>query len=48
MNELTSPGKEKIKSLLEKYGPVLILMNELLAYFTKASAVNVGNSNLAS
>jgi len=43
-----SPGKEKIMKLLERNAPVMILMDEILEYATKAAAVNVGNSNLAS
>ena len=44
----TSPGKEKIISLLSKNSPVLILMDELLEYVTKAAGIKVGDSNLAS
>ncbi len=43
----TSPGKEKIYDLLSKNQPVLILMDEILEYATKAAGVKVGSSNLA-
>lgn len=45
---LTSPGKTKLKKLLEKYQPAVILMDEVLEYVTKAAGVKVENSNLAS
>ncbi|MEM4973443.1 MAG: DUF499 domain-containing protein [Candidatus Hadarchaeales archaeon] len=44
----TSPGREKIRTLLEAHRPLLILMDELLEYTTKAAGVKVGDSNLAS
>lgn len=44
----TSPGKERIKSLLEQHEPAVILMDELLEYLVKASGVKVGESTLAS
>ncbi|MFN4228047.1 MAG: ATP-binding protein [Candidatus Ratteibacteria bacterium] len=43
-----SPGKEKLRILLSKYCPVLILIDEILEYTTKASAIKISNSNLAS
>ena len=43
----TSPGREKIRELLESNQPVLILMDELLQYATKAAGLKVGDSNLA-
>ena len=43
----TSPGKEKLTKLLSQHAPVLILMDELLEYMTKAAGVKVGDSNLA-
>lgn len=43
----TAPGKEKLKQVLEPHQPLLILMDELLEYVTKASGVKVLNSNLA-
>ena len=43
-----APGKEKIIDLLTKNSPVLILMDEILTYATKAATIKVGDSNLAS
>jgi len=43
-----SPGREKIQALFSKNQPLLILIDELLEYMTKASGIKVGNSNLAS
>ena len=42
-----SPGKEKLRALLSKHEPLLILMDEVLEYTTKAAGINVGESNLA-
>ncbi|GER93796.1 DUF499 domain-containing protein [hot springs metagenome] len=42
-----SPGKEAIRRLLEDKQPVLILMDEVLEYVTKAGGVKVGESTLA-
>jgi len=44
----TAPGREKLIELLSKNSPVLILMDELLEYITKAAGIKVGDSNLAS
>ena len=44
----TSLGKEKFIKLLSENSPVLILMDEVLQYITKAAGVKVGDSNLAS
>ncbi len=44
----TAPGKDKLVKILSEYSPVLILMDEMLEYATKAAAVKVGDSNLAS
>ena len=44
---LTPPGKEKLRSLLRDSQPLLILMDEILQYTTKAASVRVGGSNLA-
>jgi hypothetical protein len=41
-----SPGKEKLKALLEKFQPLLILMDEILEYTTRADGVKVGNTTL--
>ena len=43
-----APGKEKLIELITKNSPVLILMDEILEYTTKAAGVKVGDSNLAS
>jgi len=43
----TPPGKEKLIELLSSNSPVLILMDELLEYITKAAGIKVGDSNLA-
>ena len=44
----TSPGKDKIRELLLEKQPIMILMDEVLEYATKASGIKVGDSNLAS
>ncbi|MEM3480934.1 MAG: DUF499 domain-containing protein [Candidatus Korarchaeum sp.] len=41
------PGSDKLRALLEEDQPVLILMDEVLQYTTKAAGVKVGDSNLA-
>ncbi len=43
----TPPGTEKLRELLEQYQPLLILMDEILVYTTKAAGIRVGDSNLA-
>ena len=43
-----APGKEKLITLLSEHSPVLILMDEILEYVTKAAGIKVGDSNLAS
>ena len=43
----TSPGREKLRKLFEEYQPLLILMDEILQYTTKAAGIKVGESNLA-
>ncbi|MBO8151135.1 MAG: ATP-binding protein [Candidatus Marinimicrobia bacterium] len=43
-----APGKEKIINLLSENSPVLILMDEILEYITKAAGIKIGDSNLAS
>jgi len=44
----TAPGKDKLIKLLSENTPVLILMDEVLEYATKAAGIKVGDSNLAS
>lgn len=41
----TSPGKTKLKEVLEKQEPFLILIDELLEYVVKAGGIKVENSN---
>ena len=48
MKGMVSPGKELIRALLSKFQPLIILMDEVLEYSTKAAGVMVGQSNLAS
>jgi len=45
---LIPPGKEKLINILKNYQPLLILMDEVLEYVTRASGIKVGDSNLAS
>ena len=45
---LTSPGRDALHGLLSENQPVLILMDEVLEYMTKAAGVPVGDSTLAS
>jgi len=43
-----APGKEKLIKIISESSPLLILMDEILEYTTKAAGVKVGDSNLAS
>ena len=43
----TAPGSEKLREVLEAQQPLLILMDEILEYTTKAAGIKVGDSNLA-
>ena len=45
---LTSPGRDALYQLLSENQPVLILVDEVLEYMTKAAGVLVGDSTLAS
>ena len=45
---LTSPGRDALYQLLSENQPVLILMDEVLEYMTKAAGVPVADSTLAS
>ena len=45
---LTSPGRDALYELLSENQPVLILMDEVLEYMTRAAGVPVGDSTLAS
>lgn len=48
MDGMVSPGKEAIRELLSGFEPIIILMDEVLEYSTKAAGITVGQSNLAS
>ena len=48
MQGMVAPGKESIRELLSKFQPIIILMDEVLEYSTKAAGVKIGDSNLAS
>ncbi len=41
-----SPGSNKIASILNDYGPVIVLLDETLKYLTKSSGISVGESTL--
>lgn len=43
----TAPGRDAIQALLGDQQPVLVLMDEVLEYVTKAAGVRVGQSTLA-
>ena len=43
----TAPGREAIQQLLAAHQPVLVLMDEVLEYTTKAAGIPVGQSTLA-
>lgn len=43
-----APGREALRKVLAKHEPVLILMDEVLEYTTKAAGVSVGENSLAS
>ena len=46
--DMTSPGRtDEFRDMLANAGPLMILMDEVLEYITKASGVTVGASNLA-
>lgn len=45
--DMYAPGGSALKELLEAHQPVLILMDEVLQYITRAAAVKVEASNLA-
>ena len=42
-----APGREKIRYVLERHSPVLILIDELLSYASVASGVNINKTDLA-
>lgn len=43
-----TPGGEKIRELLSKHQPLIILLDEIHEYVSKALGIKVGDSNLAS
>jgi len=43
----TAPGREALRALLDDHQPLLILMDEVLEYATKAAGVPVGSSTLS-
>ena len=45
--DMVSPGREALRTLLKEKAPVMILIDELLHYVTKAATVQVGESTLA-
>jgi len=44
----TSPGREKLRQVLEENQPFLILIDEILEYTTKAAGIRIGDTSLAS
>ena len=44
----TSPGKEKIREIIESSQPCLILMDEILTYATKSAGIKVEDTTLVS
>lgn len=42
------PGGDQIRKLLEKYSPVIILMDEMIPYLNKCDAMKVQDKNFAS
>ncbi len=47
LKDPTSSGKKKLRALLEQHQPLVILIDELLEYITKAAGVKVGESTIA-
>jgi len=45
--DTTAPGREALRDLLAEHQPLLILMDEVLEYATKAAGVRVGSSTLS-
>jgi len=43
----TSPGKEKIREVIDSCQPCLILMDEILTYATKAAGIKIGDTTLS-
>ena len=47
MEGLTAPGRDRIRDLLSKHQPLLILIDELLEYSVKAAGCTIGDTTLA-
>ncbi|HEC56833.1 MAG TPA: ATP-binding protein [Candidatus Syntrophoarchaeum butanivorans] len=47
LNTAVSPGREKLRELLSRHQPLLILMDEVLEYVTKAAGIRVEDSKLS-
>lgn len=45
--ELTAPGGEALRAMISQHQPVLILMDEVLQYVTRAAGIAVGSGTLA-
>lgn len=48
MNTKNAPDGEKIRTVLERHQPLLILIDEIIPYLNRAAAVKIGDTNLAS
>ena len=48
MNTQNAPDGEKIRKVLEEHQPILILIDEIIPYLNRASAIKIGDTNLAS
>lgn len=47
LSGMLAPGREKIRDVLERHGPVIILIDELLQYVAVAAGVKIEDTNLA-
>ncbi|HLP62364.1 MAG TPA: DUF499 domain-containing protein, partial [Candidatus Deferrimicrobium sp.] len=47
LTDRTAPGKEKLRNLLIPHQPIVILIDELLEYITRAAGVKIEESTLA-
>jgi hypothetical protein len=45
---MVTPGGEKLREILQRHQPLLLLLDEIHEYIVKASGIKVGDSNLAS
>ncbi len=46
-DKMVPPGRDKIRELLEKNSPVMILIDETMHYLHRADGIKVGNTTLA-